>query len=69
MPVKEISKTEVLLDAFAQSEASMKLEGFDPASNPAYLAAKADILAGKATVDEAVQAMVANLRARHSSAA
>jgi hypothetical protein len=61
------SKHDSTLDAeaFADAEASLRIEGLDPAGRPHYEAIKAKVIAGTLTFDEAIEA----LKEHHSVAA
>ncbi len=56
-------------EAFRLSEASVALEGIDPATNPTYLALKARVLADEITAQEATAIFLAQSKKSHSTAA
>jgi len=59
-----------LEESFELGETNMQLEGFRPTSDPVYQSLKAEVLAGKLTFDEAVDAAVQSIaRERRDPAA
>jgi hypothetical protein len=44
-------------EAFADAEASLRIEGLDPAGRPHYEAIKAQVIAGTLTFEEAIEAL------------
>jgi hypothetical protein len=67
---RKVSEGEIsLTEAFRQSEASVRLEGIDPAADPEYLALKARVLAGEITVEEAGDLLIAQNTQTQTTAA
>jgi len=58
-----------LTEAFRQSEASVRLEGIDPKTDPEYLALKARVLAGEITIEEAGDLLIAQNTQTQTTAA
>jgi hypothetical protein len=48
-------RREAQVKDFSELEASFRLEGVDPSGDPIYEAAKAAVLAGEMTLDEAIE--------------
>jgi hypothetical protein len=65
VPAQQISTAE----AFALSEASVRLEGIDPNDDPRYIALKERVLAGEISSSEAVTLLLAPYAAAHTNAA
>jgi hypothetical protein len=62
---------EAQVNDFSELEASFRLEGMDPSGDPIYEAAKAAVLSGEMTLDEAIefamQGSVAELEPVHTT--